>query len=99
MKVGFFFSIQKTSACMNYATLKFEAKSHCVFARSKKHLSSLQIHCEKRRPKTKQNKPPKCWLFRAHKSNQHLQMGGGVRGSWGWFGKFPYPQKYKQAWR
>jgi hypothetical protein len=50
----FLFSIQ-TSACMNYATLKFEAKSHCVFARSKKHLSSLQmIHCEKRRPKTKQ---------------------------------------------
>jgi hypothetical protein len=76
MKVGFSF-LYKTSACMNYATLKFEAKSHCVFARSKKHLSSsLQIHCEKRRPKTNH---PKCWLFRAHKCNQHLQMGEGER--------------------
>jgi hypothetical protein len=39
MKVGFSF-LYKTSACMNYATLKFEANSHCVLARSKKHLSS-----------------------------------------------------------
>jgi hypothetical protein len=40
MKVGFSFLYKKTSACMNYATLKFEAKIHCVFARSKQHLSN-----------------------------------------------------------